>query len=187
MLQLAMDCDALSMMQAMQNLAVSNAEGFGAEAAIRIPGSYYVETRDWEAAAAFDLVEFYGDTVSDIWDQNPWTIIEANFIATAGRAILDYPVEHITAARQKVDDANVTLLSDPSWKRHQLPYWRLSFNQMVWSARAWETFRVVGMDEGIAAMEATRQLQLTTWAPEVAHAWDANEQMAGELSYCVMR
>ena len=73
-------------------------------------------------------------------------------MVTAARAILNYPTEEITSARQAVDDANHTLLSDPAWTRHQLPYWRLSFNIMVESARAWEAYRLVSADEGISLM-----------------------------------
>eukprot|EP00602_Paraphysomonas_sp_CaronLab_P005248 CAMPEP_0185037884 /NCGR_PEP_ID=MMETSP1103-20130426/32887_1 /TAXON_ID=36769 /ORGANISM="Paraphysomonas bandaiensis, Strain Caron Lab Isolate" /LENGTH=556 /DNA_ID=CAMNT_0027576069 /DNA_START=29 /DNA_END=1699 /DNA_ORIENTATION=+ len=176
-LQRAMDCDAFNLVLTMQELSVSQPQGFSAEAAVRVPTMYYVETRDWETAADFDLSKFYS-VPAEMWENNPWTEITANFIATAARAILNFPAEDITASRQAVDDANTALLSDPDWTIHQLPYWRLSFNVMVESARAWETFRVKSADDGIEAMEAVRELQVKSWAPEVAHAWDANEQLA---------
>jgi hypothetical protein len=180
MLQLAMDCDASSLVDSMRELAVSDSDGFNAEAAVRIPLMYLVETRQWEQAAEFNLSTFYAVDASE-WRSNIWTEINSNMIVTVARAILNYPVEDITRARQAVDDANATLHADPLWTRHQLPYWRLSFNVMVESARAWEAFRTVSFDEGIRVMEQVRALQTASWAPEVSHAWDANEQMAEML------
>jgi len=193
MLQLAMDCDASALVDSMRGLAATDADGFNAEAAVRIPLMYLVETRQWEQAAEFNLSTFY---VVDprLWRDNVWTEINSNMVVTVARALLDYPGEDISRARQAVEDANHTLLSDPLWTRHQLPYWRLSFNVMVESARAWEAFRLVSFDEGIRQMEAVRTLQVESWAPEVSHAWDANEQMAemllmrdgsGDLAYAL--
>jgi hypothetical protein len=180
MLQIAMDCDALALVDTFKDLAVSNAEGFNAEAAVRVPTMYYVETRQWSVMAEFNLSTFY-DIDYGFWSGNVWTEINSNMLVTVARSILNYPIEEISRSRQAVDNANMTLLLDPLWSRHQLPYWRLSFNIMVMSARAWEAFRMTSYDVGISMMEEIRQLQAVSWAPEVSHAWDANEQLAEML------
>ena len=179
-LQMAMDCDSEYLMTAMQQFAVDYAEGFNAEAAVRVPTMYLVETKSWEDAASFDLTTWYPSTPPSMWTDNPWTLITSNFVVTAARAILNRPAADITAARQAVDDANAMLMSDPDWQRHQLPYWRFSFDVMVDSAKAWELFRTESPDAGIAAMQEVVAFQVGTWAPEIAHAWDAREQL-GEM------
>jgi hypothetical protein len=180
MLQLAMDCDAAALVQSLRDLAASAPEGFSAEAGVRVPAMYLVETRQWEQAATFDLASHYSLPES-FWADNVWALIHSNMVVAVARAILNHPAADITSARQAVDDANATLLADPLWSRHELPYWRLSFDVMVLSARAWEAFRLVSFEEGMRQMEAARARQASSWAPEVAHAWDANEQMAEML------
>lgn len=181
MLQLAMDCDASALVDAMRGLAVTDPDGFDPEAGVRVPLMYLVETRQWEQAAEFNLSAFYHPLDDALWRDNIWTQIHSNMVVTVARAILNYPVEDISRARQAVDDANATLLSDPLWTKHQLPYWRLSFNIMVLSARAWEAFRLVSMTEGVRLMQEVTALQMASWAPEVSHAWDSNEQLAEML------
>lgn len=182
MLQLAMDCDAKSFMNSLQeDLAVNYPDNFNAEAGVRIPTMYLVETRSWEDAAHFDLVNWYSTIPSSLWTSNPWSLITSNFVVTAARAILNYCIEEISAARKAVDDANRLLLSDPDWEKRQLPYWRNSFTVMVDSAHAWETYRLVSPLAGIEAMEQVVEYQINTWAPEIAHAWDSREQLAEML------
>lgn len=181
MLQKAMDCDARSLMESIPGLAAKYPEGFGSEASVRVPTEYFVEMRDWEEAASFDLKKFYPTVDPSFWTSNAWTLVTANFVVTAARAVLDFPHSEISAARQAVDDANQLLSSDPDWEKYQLPYFRLSFDVMVESAHAWEAFRVVSMDAGITAMEAVRESQRAGWSPEVAHAWDPSEQLAEML------
>lgn len=177
LLQLAMDCDAAAMVAVFQSLASSGDPGFTAEGAVRVPVMYLIETRDWMAAASFDLMAHY-DIPSDFWVSQPYTLVTSWMMVTVARAILAYPKSAIEEARQQVDNANELLLNDPDWNIHQLPYWRLSFNVMVASSHAWETFRLVSMDAGIAAMLEVVALQETSWYPEAAHTWDANEQLA---------
>ena len=148
MLQRAMDCDASALVDTLIAMAATESTGFNAEAGVRVPSMYFVETRQWELAAEFNLSTFYSEKVHGVWQNNIWTEITSNMVVTVARALLDYPAEEISSARQAVEDANSTLLADPLWNRHQLPYWRLSFNVMVESARAWEAFRLVSPEEG---------------------------------------
>lgn len=80
--------------------------------------------------------------------------------------------------RKAVDDANNTLLSDPNWNKYQLPYWRLSFDILVLSAGAWETFRSKSFTAGINEMMDVVELQRKSWSPEVSYTWDSFEQLA---------
>jgi hypothetical protein len=178
LLQRVMDCDALGMVTELQQIALSSPQALDPESAVRIPTMYLVETRDWASAAKFSLSAQYPTIPASLWEENPWTLVTANFVVAAARAILDYPAASISAAVAEVVAANRTLCSDPAWAIHQLPYWRQSFDVMTLSAQAWETFRATSMDAGIAAMQAVQALQLASWAPEVAHAWDASEQLA---------
>jgi hypothetical protein len=183
MLQMAMDCDAKNLLNGFQQMSLSaDSSTFfsNKESILRIPIHYFIETRDWNSAAKFTLSTFYPTAAATVWDSDIWTRIYADFMVTVAKAILNYPKSEIIAARQAVDTDNSTLFSDPDWKKYQLPYWRLSFNVMVKSARAWEQFRTVSFDAGIAFMEEVLQLQVDSWQPEVAHSWDAHEQL-GEM------
>lgn len=178
MLQLAMDCDAKSFMEVFQDLSATNTDTFLSEGAIRVPSMYLIETRSWEDAASFDLSTFYPAVPTEMWEEHAWTLINANFVATLGRAILDYPPEEITAAVNAVDAANATLYSDSDWQVHKLPNMRNFFDACVNSAHAWQTFRLDSFTAGIEAMESIVVQQEMGWAPEVAAAWDAHEQIA---------
>ena len=177
LLQHAMDCDVASLITSLQSLSKTEPDKFDAVAGVNIPTMFFVETRAWRAAATFDLVSFYS-MPHTFWDNNPWALVTSNFISAAAKAVLDYPLDDISASVRAVDAANEALLSDPDWVLHQLPYWRQSFTIMVDSAHAWETFRVESMGEGIVAMQAVVRKQESSWYPEIAHAWDANEQLA---------
>jgi hypothetical protein len=177
LLQLAMDCDAAAMVTAYQSLATSDPSGFTAEGAARVPVMYLIETRNWKSAATFDLMEHY-TMPYEFWTSQPYSLVTVWTMVTVARAVLDFPEREITAARREVDAANELLLGDPDWNTHQLPYWRLSFNVMVASSHAWETYRLVSKEAGISAMIAVVELQEISWYPEAAHTWDANEQLA---------
>eukprot|EP00658_Telonema_sp_P-2_P015059 TRINITY_DN1576_c0_g1_i1.p1 TRINITY_DN1576_c0_g1~~TRINITY_DN1576_c0_g1_i1.p1 ORF type:complete len:233 (-),score=48.91 TRINITY_DN1576_c0_g1_i1:46-744(-) len=132
MLQLAMDCDAHAFLTHFQKLSHTSSFATHLEAATRVASHYLVETRSWVAAAEFDLKAFYG--------LNSWVrvrvrvvrvrvmvgarsaygaqyIVRFNFMITAARAILDYPLHRIAAACDVVEAANHTLVSDPSWRK----------------------------------------------------------------------
>ena len=179
-LQLAMDCDASALGAHFQDIALGEPDAFFGhlEAAVRVPAHKMVETRDWESAASFSLEAYYNGSDSSVWDAAPWSRIYESFLRTAGLAQLGSPVEAVVAACDAVERANETLLGDPSWSKHQLPYYRLSFDVMVQSARAWKAFRAVSYDAGIEAMREVASSQMSSWAPEVSHCWDANEQLA---------
>jgi tetratricopeptide (TPR) repeat protein len=181
LLQIAMDCDAASFVQAFVELSESYTDGFVDEGCVRVPTMNLVETRNWEEAASFSFEKLYPAVPVSEWERKPWALVTANFIVTAARAILNRPVAEISAARAATDAANALLLSDEDWNIRQLPCWRLSFNVMVNSAHAWESFRATSFDAGIEEMQAVVAYQESNWAPEVAQAWDAHEQLAEML------
>jgi hypothetical protein len=180
MLQLAMDCDANAFMQAYRAFgsdATDQLFAFEGDAAAKIPVMYLIETKDWQASANFNLSTWY-NTSNAIWNNQPYTNIYDGFVNTVGRVMLDFPTADVQAAVASVVAANVSLYKDPDWDIIQLPYWRHSFDLMVMEAQAWGAFRAQSIDEGIAAMQACVSFQTTAWYPEIAHTWDANEQLA---------
>ena len=180
MLQLAMDCDAELLMNSYIDLSEKYTDGFVAEGCVRVPVMYLVETRDWERAAQFDLKTLYPSVSFNSWLENAWALVTSNFVVTAARAILDRPSEEIVAAREAVDLANKILNTD-EWKKYQLPGWRQTFDVMVDSAHAWEAFRLTSFEAGITEMEKVVTKQVKSWGPEVAHTWDAREQLSEML------
>lgn len=181
MLQLAMDCDAEAFIQTLVQLSEQYTDNFLSEGCVRVPAMYYVETRNWAGGATFDLEKMYPAVPTTVWLESAWTLVTSNFVATVSRAVLDYPDAAIVEARQAMDAANAILMSSTHWTVHQLPYWRQSIVVMVDSAHAWESFRINTMDSGITAMRKVVKYQETSWAPEVAHTWDAHEQLAEML------
>lgn len=97
MLQLAMDCNAKNLVTTMQTLSTTFGDE-ALEAAVRIPTHYYIETRNFEEGAEFNLEKFYRSQ-PNLWEKNPWTKITAEFVVTVSRAILNYPLEDIAASR----------------------------------------------------------------------------------------
>lgn len=181
-LQKAMDCDASQLVDKYRYYLATNDPLFyrNLESVLRVPAHYFIETRQWEKAASSfgDLEKFYLGSFSAVWDESAWTRIYSNFVVTAAKAVLNYPPSDIIASCDIVIAANHTLYSDPVWKTHQLPYWRISFDQMAKSSLAWKAFRTESFDVGIKLMKEVVAFQISAWAPEVGHVWDAHEQLA---------
>jgi hypothetical protein len=131
MLELAMDCDARGLLDTFQNtLSVSVFDG-NLEAALRVPVHYYVETRDWAGAAAFNLSTFYDSVPGTVWQQNQWTLVYEYFLATVGKAVIGRSIQEISLSCSSLRAAGSALQNDPSWTTYQLPYWRKQFETMV--------------------------------------------------------
>lgn len=180
MLQMAMDCDAKSLLDVFISLSEKYSD-FVSEGSVRVPAMYYVETRSWEEGAVFDLEKLYPTVTPSLWTDNAWMLVTSNFVATVSRAVLDNSVDDIAAACAAMDAANDLLIGSTEWMVHQLPYFRLSIVTMVDSAHAWKDFRSVSMLVGIAAMETVVAAQEASWAPEIGHTWDPHEQLAEML------
>ena len=186
MLQLAMDCDANAFQNTYKEFAPPNGANVDpmfsvkGEDTARIPCHFLIETRDWETAANFSLTEFYSTTgnSTEIWENQPYTLIYSNFVQTVGRSILNQSVNDIQTSVNAVLAANNSCYNDINWSRLQLPYYRNSFNLMVLASQAWLTFRSDSYEAGISAMLIVCTEQKNGWYPEVAHMWDANEQLA---------
>lgn len=181
MLQMAMDCDAKAFVEAYVDMSEKYTEDFLSEGSVRVPAMYLIETRSWEQGATFDLEKMYPAVSPAVWTEHAWTLVTSNFVATVSRAVLDYSAAEIAAAREAMDAAHEVLLASTHWTVHQLPYWRQSIEVMVNSAHAWESFRTVSFEAGIAAMQAVVDYAESGWAPEVSQTWDTHEQLAEML------
>ena len=80
-LQKAMDCEANALSTSLQDIMRREPEAFNfLEAAVRVPSYLLTETRDWEAAAEFSLIDHYPYIDSSVWNENPWTLVIRIFL-----------------------------------------------------------------------------------------------------------
>ena len=66
-----------------------------------------------------------------VWQQQKWTLVYENFLATVGKAMLGRPVQEIIASCAALSAAGSALQNDAAWTTYQLPYWRKQFETMV--------------------------------------------------------
>ena len=104
--------------------------------------------------------------------------VVAGFVATASRAVLGHSAAAVAAACEATEAANASLAASDAWRIQQLPYFRISYDALVESARAWRAFRADGFEAGISWMERVVALQARSWRPEAGAIWDAEEQLA---------